>query len=355
MFERHPSKQGIDEFIRLRVNFLLLLIEIHSGRASMSSVQTFPLHWRTCLVLINTFKPANRRTKELPKKFRFSSQFLSILPVYKRLLDYLNVKANRRRLICGRPSQLINEEQRIVTKIFGDESTYLKNANLCALIFDYDAFTKKDTDQFNAFDLATMLAVNTCPYCNRQYTFTVVDGSEITRPEFDHFYHQSDHPILSLSFYNLIPSCHICNSTLKGDKIRDLMHPYFEGFCNAVKFSFKFVQVNKDLSAPENFEIDIVNNAAEPLRSKVNANIELFRLKEIYKHHRDILGEIYVKSRDFDQQYVVDFYQKFPAMRSYTSDNDIYRFYFGAYLSERDFDQRILSKLIKDVFEGATV
>jgi hypothetical protein len=35
--------------------------------------------------------------------------------------------------------------------------------------------------------LSKELKVDTCPYCNRQYTFTV-DSSKKTRPQFDHFY-----------------------------------------------------------------------------------------------------------------------------------------------------------------------
>lgn len=52
------------------------------------------------------------------------------------------------------------------------------------------------------------------------YTKTVFDeeGEKITRPTFDHWFAKDDHPLLALSFYNLIPSCNICNSSVKGKK-----------------------------------------------------------------------------------------------------------------------------------------
>lgn len=38
----------------------------------------------------------------------------------------------------------------------------------------------------------------------------------------DHFYPQSRHPYLSLSFFNLIPGCSVCNSHLKKEKQFDI-------------------------------------------------------------------------------------------------------------------------------------
>ena len=55
------------------------------------------------------------------------------------------------------------------------------------------------------------------------------------RPEFDHFYDKATYPVLSLSFYNLIPCCHICNATLKTTKkfsLKSHIHPYHDSFDN---------------------------------------------------------------------------------------------------------------------------
>ncbi len=110
------------------------------------------------------------------------------------------------------------------------------------MIGKYKNFTAKKKE-YNAYDLASKLQVNVCPYCNINSTFTIENG---TRPEFDHFYDKTTYPILSLSFYNLIPSCHICNSSLKGDKnfsLKTHIHPYIDSFDEGGKILFKGLKI----------------------------------------------------------------------------------------------------------------
>ena len=37
------------------------------------------------------------------------------------------------------------------------------------------------------------------------------------RPQFDHWFPKKKYPLLAISFYNLIPCCTYCNSSVKGD------------------------------------------------------------------------------------------------------------------------------------------
>ena len=79
-------------------------------------------------------------------------------------------------------------------------------------IFDYDGFSKREKG-YNAHSLVNNLNLSTCVYCNRQYITPVKDVK--LRPALDHFYPKSVYPILALCFFNLIPSCDICNSKFK--------------------------------------------------------------------------------------------------------------------------------------------
>ena len=111
--------------------------------------------------------------------------------------------------------------------------------------FGYSKFSSKGTTTYNAYNLARKLKVNVCPYCNRNYTFTIKDkNSKSTRPDFDHFYDKGSHPVLALSFYNLIPSCILCNSRLKStakfSTIKHL-HPYKDSFNDYAKFKLKIL------------------------------------------------------------------------------------------------------------------
>ena len=64
-----------------------------------------------------------------------------------------------------------------------------------------------------------------CPYCNYNRV-QVIDVSEEENEQklnksyldIDHFYPKSMNPFFALSFFNLIPSCHLCNSNEKGNK-----------------------------------------------------------------------------------------------------------------------------------------
>lgn len=76
-------------------------------------------------------------------------------------------------------------------------------------------FYYEDYDRWDAYGLAKKLNVNVCPYCNQLPTYTI--GTSLkkgVRPEFDHFLDKVRFPYLALSIYNLVPSCHICNSNL---------------------------------------------------------------------------------------------------------------------------------------------
>ena len=65
----------------------------------------------------------------------------------------------------------------------------------------------------------------TCPYCN----YIIIDVTDISREDdertilrayldIDHFMPKSQNPFFAISYFNLIPSCHSCNSTEKGDQ-----------------------------------------------------------------------------------------------------------------------------------------
>ncbi|QHG23876.1 hypothetical protein [Pseudomonas sp. DTU12.1] len=85
----------------------------------------------------------------------------------------------------------------------------------------------------------------TCPYCNYG-TATII---KVEKPagaskimmlyDIDHFYPKHAFPYLALSFYNHIPSCKICNQTLKEGKIfrtNTHIHPYQLCFDSIYRF-----------------------------------------------------------------------------------------------------------------------
>ena len=189
--------------------------------------------------------------------------------------------------------------------------------------------------------LSKQLDVKTCPYCNRQYTFTIEKGTKTIRPEFDHFHSKSEFPYLALSFYNLIPSCSICNHT----KLDDLIDtsPYNVGFEDNFKFRVKTKtgeEESLDWALEENIEIDF---------SDTNLNIGAFALKELYNEHIDFVKEIIDKAQAYNHSYYTSLIGSYKGLGKQEADID--RFIWGNYLENAEHERRPLSKLTRDILQ----
>jgi 5-methylcytosine-specific restriction endonuclease McrA len=205
-------------------------------------------------------------------------------------------------------------------------------------IFEKEYNNWSSRKNYGAYEFVETLGLKTCPYCNRNYTFVVNEKNGKLRPEIDHFYPKSIYPFLAMSFYNLIPSCPICNHT-KGNKVeKDLDNPYdIEN--NSYQFTYipnnvDFATVEKEKYNFNSFDIELKGN---------QSNIEVFKLNELYKQHKDIVLELLIKKAYYPQSYI-DELSKFGF-----SPDEIYRYLFSNYNKDEDLHKRPLSKLIKDI------
>jgi len=211
------------------------------------------------------------------------------------------------------------------------------------MIGKYKNFTAKKKE-YNAYDLASKLQVNVCPYCNINSTFTIKNG---TRPEFDHFYDKATYPILSLSFYNLIPSCHICNSSLKGNKnfsIKTHLHPYIDSFDEVAKFSLKLKNSSFYYSI-DSFYIEL-----KTIDKRAKNIIKTFKLEDRYQNHKDIILELIQKKFIYDSSYLDELLNKYEGTL-FKNREDLQRLISGGYIDSNEIGKRPLSKLIKDILE----
>ena len=108
-------------------------------------------------------------------------------------------------------------------------------------IFNYDKIiSNKETGI--AYEILSSLGVKVCPYCNRQYIQTAINGNKkITRADIDHFYPKTIYPMFALSIFNFIPSCGTCNK-LKSSKsftLNSNLYPYEEGVEEFRIFSYE--------------------------------------------------------------------------------------------------------------------
>ncbi|MBK0371161.1 hypothetical protein [Flavobacterium agrisoli] len=240
-------------------------------------------------------------------------------------------------IVKGTPEQLLQCHNRIKPYLIP-----LVKKNIHE-VFKYKGwFDQKKKTKYDAYDLATNVDIPTCTYCNRIYTKTVVNPSKITRPTFDHWFSKSDYPLLALSFYNLIPSCTVCNSGVKGTnpfKLDTHFHPYHKSI---EEIDFKFSYDHKDYSS---FKFKIINNNVFSKNST-----KAFKLKEIYETHEDEITDLR-RLRDIYSEKYLQMLKNNILKATSTSDEEIYRLAFGTHIDEAMFDRRPLSKMKKDILE----
>lgn len=209
---------------------------------------------------------------------------------------------------------------------------------------EWNSFCKYMTGQYNSFIkangmwLAKALNVSVCPYCNRQYTFTV-DQKQKIRPQFDHFYPKSQYPYLALSFYNLIPCCPTCNHT-KGNRIIKY-NPYIKGFDTDA--NFRIDRLDKCLMHNENWNIVISNN------EQCCSNINVFSLPDLYNQHKDYAQEIVFRAVAYESPYLKAIEKEFGKFD--LSESEIERIIWGNYINPDEFGKRPLSKLTHDIIQ----
>lgn len=212
-----------------------------------------------------------------------------------------------------------------------------------------DAYDYKHSD---LVELAGWLNVKTCPYCNMQYTmYTVVDTIEGESVEeramfqYDHFYPRSAYPMLSMSLYNLIPSCTSCNQNKSYNKILGLeFHPYYSDIKDHMHFQVKdplslWVGTRKE----NEIEIETVFKEGVDAIEYEKA----FHVAALYKNHKDIAQEVFARA------YAEPYYANSNNFGFLRDTNFAERLRKGFYPDEDDIELRPLTKLQQDLWKQA--
>lgn len=262
---------------------------------------------------------------------------------FKILLEEDNIE----KLLISEPKELYELNKDLMKKITGyypdDPVEYKGNDKVKKLqeIFNYNTLISGNKD--NSYKIAEIKGRNTCTYCNRQYTITLKeDGEFITRPQFDHWFPKSVFPLLALSFYNLIPSCSICNSSAKGEQIfsfKKLIHPYKRS-SPETDFRFSYLPDGKG-----GWKIDLYN-----LKGVEKDTFEVFKLRDIYNYHykleaKDLL-DLAIKNNGTYIEWLLNDMKEKKIAPSY---EEAYRLLFGTEYDIKKVLDRPFSKLKRDL------
>lgn len=215
--------------------------------------------------------------------------------------------------------------------------------NLLTLYKYYKSFS---TDWNNK--IVDAVGTRTCLYCNREYIINYADQTKTkTTAELDHYYPRSLYPFLSISFFNLIPSCKTCNSKLKGDedtfkKEKEILYPYQESLNDNTNFKLKISDTDF-LNNKEKFVLNL-----ETKNKKAKNSKKLFKLHELYQEHKDIVLELIQKAQIYNDSYIDELIQKYEGTL-FKNREDLLRLITCGYVTDDDLHKRPLSKLIKDI------
>jgi hypothetical protein len=266
-------------------------------------------------------------TRSLRAKINSSSGAVRLF--YERLLFH------KRKLLIGKPVEL-RKIKKTLEKYRRNIPKNRHGAVNVALskIFNYKTFERTTLPKWGAYYYTKSLDINSCLYCNRIFTFTL-DRVEVarllsikqpikkakrilrqakgkTRPELDHFYPKAQFPYLAISLYNLVPSCHICNSSLKGSRrinFDNIMHPFEMDFHDAVRIKAKLrkeEEIQNKINAGllkgkvsdyfgyqlftgklDSFDLVFeVRDTTAPTNKKMLRHIDLYALTELYDLHK---------------------------------------------------------------------
>lgn len=277
----------------------------------------------------------------------------------KEILEMFSTEKGLFDLITGRPAKLrsiISQISQIKDDVFSNENNLNRIFYNIFIISTYDG-TKQvkyiKIPRFDKIDFVRNIGLITCPYCNRAYINTVDknDANQTTiKPQIDHFFPKSIYPFLGMSYYNLIPSCTLCNgfdnksskSPIKynADPENSILieNPYE---IDLSKFLYSFERENNNYFDVNSFKV-VLNF---PVGFEENYE-DFFGLSTLYKGHNDHVQELVVKKLKYN-----DISEKYAT--SIVESNDIHddfeRLYYGYYSKEDDFHKRPLSKFYHDI------
>lgn len=233
-------------------------------------------------------------------------------------------------------------------------------------VFPYDDFAqikkskaKKNQDnKLDIYQFVSMLGVEVCPYCNRQFTSTIISEDKQIRPQLDHFRNKKDYPHLALCLNNLIPCCPSCN-LLKHDEDLNILYPYDEGIDNS--YVFRAETDDDDIvslltgtgEAVHTFTLTFDKNKAIPedkkFNKKVERSIKKFALRELYSTHKGYVVDLFRQNYFLPESFFEDKKIQFDNM--FESTEDVKHAMRLMDYSPEKWGERPLAKLTHDISE----
>ena len=255
-----------------------------------------------------------------------------------------------RDLIYGEYEKLVEIKKKIGTK-------YSSKNNNVKSFFNYDKSKGKLTKlqpKISTF-FEKNVEVYTCYFCNIAFInkFKKADGKFKNGFTLDHYIDKGKYPYLALSLYNLIPSCYVCNSKVKGIREIDALSPSSSKFDFDKKVTFKTFMRNETLLIKDSKDFELL--LKEDFTNVYRKYIDVFELNGRYAYHKYKVLEMIQKRKAYPDSRIKELAQLTQKTQEEVKQ-DLFGAYlfgaylFGAYLFDADvLHKRPLSKLTRDI------
>lgn len=221
-----------------------------------------------------------------------------------------------------------------------------KLGRVISAAFNYESYRKTVL-----VEIAKQLNVKTCPYCNMHYTLYANEPKKRTveklaRFQFDHFFDKKRYPMLSMSFYNLIPSCGVCNQGKSTGQLALEYNPYYSEIGNLFRFRLKNPLDHYAASRiNDEVEVSLVTETGVD-KAEFEKFEKMFHLKALYGRHGDIVQEV------FDKAYEDPYYMN-PSNFTFLGDRApmyLKRLWLGNYTEPEEIEKRPMAKFMQDMW-----
>lgn len=190
------------------------------------------------------------------------------------------------------------------------------------------------------------IGVKACVYCNSQLTVTIEKIEKDYKAKFqvDHYYPQGTYPYLSISLYNLYPTCASCNHS-KLDDIIDFQLYQDPIAISPYSFSIDRMALGKYMTSKDYQDLKILFH--DPMGQSDTSFEKKFHVSSIYQTQKDLAEEIILKSHIYNDAYKETLQKSF---QSLISDKKVIdRMLWGNYVEPHEIHKRPMAKFVQDI------
>jgi hypothetical protein len=268
---------------------------------------------------------------------------------HDRFFDFIIPKLDE--VIKAKPDKMLQLELKLRAEWWHKVNHDLKEfENGCSEVLKEKGYGGWFTDAKGLnYDLADWLDQHTCTFCNRQYIFTARKKAKEKGMtcQFDHWFDKGSRPLFALSFYNLIPSCSVCNSSVKSVvhfNTDEYLHPYLD---KDISSRFKFSSIPNTTTQ---YGITFLNE--NKMDAKTKRTLEGLGTKLVYsKHSEKELKDLIDLRLKYSENYLKTLLEDTFVGDLNMTKEEKYRLIFGIELSEDNMHKRPFSKFKKDIIE----